>query len=124
LPKNFRKEKRHSNFWIGLYGNLWVENFQMCNDWIEQLMIHKAMNELMKYANIDRVLPVYCDRPCIRVHRLPIILLDIWNQTKTIQSKRVTTLVCNQGSRHDKLHNCARGFKSQDDCVQFSDFKK
>ncbi|BAZ47191.1 transposase (plasmid) [Chondrocystis sp. NIES-4102] len=39
LPENFRKEKRHSNFWIGLYGNLWVENFQMCNDWIEQLMI-------------------------------------------------------------------------------------
>jgi hypothetical protein len=39
LPENFRKEKRHSNFWIGLYGNLWVENFQMCHDWVEQLMI-------------------------------------------------------------------------------------
>lgn len=39
LKENQRKDKRHSNFWIGLYGNLWVENFQMCHVWIEQLMI-------------------------------------------------------------------------------------
>ena len=39
-PKeNLRINKRHSNFWIGLYGSLWVDNFQMCQDWIEILMI-------------------------------------------------------------------------------------
>ena len=38
LKENQRQEKRHSNFWIGLYGSLWVENFQICQDWVEQLM--------------------------------------------------------------------------------------
>lgn len=39
LKENLRTEKRHSNFWVGLYGSLWVETFQMCHDWVEQLMI-------------------------------------------------------------------------------------
>ncbi|WP_253274393.1 IS4 family transposase [Myxosarcina sp. GI1] len=32
LKENFRKEKRHSNFWIGLYGGLWVTTFPLCCD--------------------------------------------------------------------------------------------
>ena len=39
LKENLRKDRRHSNFWVGLYGNLWVEAFQMCHEWVEQLMI-------------------------------------------------------------------------------------
>ena len=39
LEENFRQDKRHSNFWIGLYGSLWVETFQMCHEWVDQLMI-------------------------------------------------------------------------------------
>ena len=38
LTEEKRKEKRHSNFWIGLYGGIWVENYQMCNYWVERLM--------------------------------------------------------------------------------------
>ncbi len=38
LREDKRKEKRHSNFWIGLYGGIWVENYQMCNYWVERLM--------------------------------------------------------------------------------------
>lgn len=38
LEENFRQDKRHSNFWIGLYGSLWVETFQMCHDWVYQLI--------------------------------------------------------------------------------------
>ncbi len=38
LREDKRKEKRHSNFWIGLYGGIWVENYQMCNYWVEKLM--------------------------------------------------------------------------------------
>jgi hypothetical protein len=39
LTENLRTARRHSNFWIGLYGSLWTEAFQLCHDWIEQLMI-------------------------------------------------------------------------------------
>jgi hypothetical protein len=39
LKETFRKDKRHSNFWVGLYGGLWVETFQICHHWVEQLMI-------------------------------------------------------------------------------------
>jgi hypothetical protein len=38
LKENQRKDKRHSNFWVGLYGSLWVTSFQICHDWVEQLM--------------------------------------------------------------------------------------
>ena len=37
--ENSRRYKRHSNFWIGLYGSLWVETYSMCHDWVDQLMI-------------------------------------------------------------------------------------
>ena len=39
LSENQRTNKRHSSFWVGLYGSLWVENFQICQDWVERLMI-------------------------------------------------------------------------------------
>lgn len=39
LKENSRKYRRHSNFWVGLYGSLWVEVYQMCHDWVDQLMI-------------------------------------------------------------------------------------
>lgn len=39
LSHNTRKYKRHSNFWLGLYGDLWVHNFQICHSWVEHLMI-------------------------------------------------------------------------------------
>lgn len=38
LKENLRKEKRHSNFWIGLYGSLWVAMFQICRNLVEHLM--------------------------------------------------------------------------------------
>ena len=39
LKENERKNRRHSSFWVGLYGSLWVEAFQICHEWVEQLMI-------------------------------------------------------------------------------------
>lgn len=38
LTETSRLEKRHSNFWIGLYGSLWVDNFLTCHIWVEELM--------------------------------------------------------------------------------------
>ena len=33
-----RKTRRHSNFWVGLYGSLWVAKFELCHQLVEQLM--------------------------------------------------------------------------------------
>ena len=48
LTENWRQDKRHSNFWIGLYGSLWVNNFSMCNYWVKQL-IRLTPNKLPFY---------------------------------------------------------------------------
>jgi hypothetical protein len=48
LTENSRKVRRHSNFWIGLYGSLWVENFQICQDWVDKL-IRLTPNKLSFY---------------------------------------------------------------------------
>jgi hypothetical protein len=36
-PKN-RATQQHSQFWIGLYGSLWIESFNHWSDWAYQLM--------------------------------------------------------------------------------------
>jgi hypothetical protein len=36
-----RVERRHSDFWLGLYGSLWVESMQIWSEWAEQLMALK-----------------------------------------------------------------------------------
>ncbi len=33
-----RITRRHSNFWVGLYGGLWVESYGFCHQLVEQLM--------------------------------------------------------------------------------------
>jgi len=33
-----RTQRRHSNFWIGLYGQMWIIGWEFCRGWIEQLM--------------------------------------------------------------------------------------
>ncbi|WP_081942929.1 IS4 family transposase [Myxosarcina sp. GI1] len=48
LQENQRRVKRHSNFWIGLYGSLWVNNFQFCHHWVEKL-IRLTPNKLPFY---------------------------------------------------------------------------
>jgi len=53
LKENQRQDKRHSNFWIGLYGSLWIENFQMCHRWVEQLM-ELTPNKLFFYLRGTR----------------------------------------------------------------------
>ena len=39
-----RREKRHSNFWIGLYGFMWTIGWEFCRLMVERLMrlsLHK-----------------------------------------------------------------------------------
>jgi hypothetical protein len=36
-----RVQRRHSDFWLGLYGSLWVESMQIWGEWAEQLMALK-----------------------------------------------------------------------------------
>lgn len=33
-----RIRKRHSNFWIGLYGQNWIVAFHECQAWVEELI--------------------------------------------------------------------------------------
>ncbi len=38
-PKETRRtRRRHSNFWIGLYGHNWIAAFHLCQEWVEQLL--------------------------------------------------------------------------------------
>ncbi len=39
LKENSRKDKRHSDFWVGLYGELWVATFKNCYYWVDKLML-------------------------------------------------------------------------------------
>ena len=32
-----RTRRRHSNFWIGLYGQNWIAAFHLCQEWVEEL---------------------------------------------------------------------------------------
>lgn len=33
-----RTRRRHSNFWIGLYGYNWIAAFHLCQEWVEELL--------------------------------------------------------------------------------------
>jgi bifunctional pyridoxal-dependent enzyme with beta-cystathionase and maltose regulon repressor activities len=33
-----RIRRRHSNFWIGLYGHNWIAAFHLCQEWVEELL--------------------------------------------------------------------------------------
>jgi hypothetical protein len=38
-PKEIgRTKRRHSNFWIGLYGYSWIAAFHGCQEWVEKLI--------------------------------------------------------------------------------------
>jgi hypothetical protein len=34
-----RLQRRHSNFWIGLYGQLWIAALESCSNWVRNLMM-------------------------------------------------------------------------------------
>ena len=38
VPEPNRPQKRHSNFWIGLYGQLWIDSMEVWSNWAEPLM--------------------------------------------------------------------------------------
>ena len=38
LKEAKRNRRRHSSFWVGLYGLLWVITYEYCWHWVEKLM--------------------------------------------------------------------------------------
>ena len=38
LTEGGRSIRRHSNFWIGLYGQCWVFGMEFCQDIVDELM--------------------------------------------------------------------------------------
>ena len=43
-----RIERRHSNFWIGLYGHIWILALDFCKEWMNQIMKNN-LNKLSFY---------------------------------------------------------------------------
>lgn len=38
LTEAGRTRRRHSNFWIGLYGENWLIAFEQCQVWVEEML--------------------------------------------------------------------------------------
>ncbi|MEP0911480.1 hypothetical protein NDI45_11180 [Leptolyngbya sp. GB1-A1] len=38
VPESKRTQNRHSDFWIGLYGQLWIRSMDLWSNWAEQLI--------------------------------------------------------------------------------------
>nr|WP_041225867.1 hypothetical protein [Crinalium epipsammum] len=38
LTEKGRTRRRHSNFWIGLYGESWLVGFHECQLWVEEML--------------------------------------------------------------------------------------
>jgi hypothetical protein len=38
-----RMTRRHSNFWVGLYGQMWIAALETCSDWVKNLIPHSAL---------------------------------------------------------------------------------
>jgi hypothetical protein len=34
-----RLQRRHSNFWVGFYGQMWIAALESCSDWVRNLML-------------------------------------------------------------------------------------
>lgn len=50
LSEAQRNSRRHSNFWVGLYGNLWVIAWEFLVDIVQEMM-HCHRHKLPSYQN-------------------------------------------------------------------------
>ena len=50
LQEKHRIDKRHSDFWLGLYGSLWINAWKFCSDFVSIMM----MNNPQKLNNYQR----------------------------------------------------------------------
>ena len=48
LTEPRRVEPRHSNFWVGLYGQMWIASMEFCGDFVRELM-RSSPNKLPFY---------------------------------------------------------------------------
>lgn len=57
-----RIQRRHSNFWVGLYGQTWLNNLQLCIDWVGKWM-RSNRNKRLYYQRglraIDLIQPAF-----------------------------------------------------------------
>lgn len=42
LTENSKRDRRHSNFWIGLYGELWINAWDFCFEFVDIMMINNS----------------------------------------------------------------------------------
>ena len=62
-PKEqLRIQRRHSNFWIGLYGQSWLNNLQLCINWVGKWMRGNRSKRLYYQQGlkaIDQIQPAF-----------------------------------------------------------------
>lgn len=55
-PKEqIRIQRRHSNFWVGLYTQSWLTNLQLCIDWVGQWMRANRNKRLYYHQGIQAI---------------------------------------------------------------------
>lgn len=53
--ENSKTTKRHSNFWIGLYGQNWIIAWNKCQEWVEEL-VGSIRNKQSFYLRVLRAM--------------------------------------------------------------------
>ena len=57
-----RIQRRHSKFWVGLYGKSWLNNLHLCIDWVGQWMRinrNKQLDYQRGLKAIDQIQPSF-----------------------------------------------------------------
>lgn len=57
-----RIQRRHSNFWVGLYSQAWLSHLQLCIGWIDQWMRlnrNKQLDYQQGLKAIDQIQPTF-----------------------------------------------------------------
>jgi hypothetical protein len=49
-----RVTRRHSNFWVGLYGQMWIAALEFCNDWVRNLMMIQGVQQLILNNSVNK----------------------------------------------------------------------
>ncbi|XWK88476.1 MAG: hypothetical protein U7127_30560 [Phormidium sp.] len=55
LTEPGRTRRRHSNFWIGLYGENWLIAFYSCQSWVEEMLNYTCNKKLFYQRGVRAI---------------------------------------------------------------------
>jgi hypothetical protein len=47
-----RMTRRHSNFWVGLYGQMWIAALEACSDWVTQSQMSERLQRTLVKSKV------------------------------------------------------------------------